>query len=86
MRGNPETLQPEASDESDDTPIRPRNGILRRVTQLPIFGGSARSDRTYGAGQNDGVFANLSAKPTRGEDLEEKPPVCELISPTTPKV
>ena len=26
---------------------------------------------------NDGVFANLSAKPTRGEELDEKPPVCD---------
>lgn len=31
------------------------------------------------ASSNDGVFANLSAKPERGEKLEEeKPPVCCL--------
>jgi Protein of unknown function (DUF2370) len=51
-------------------------GIERRVTQLPVF--AARSGRTYGGGGgNDGVFANLSAKPSRGEDVDEKPPVSD---------
>jgi hypothetical protein len=69
MRGNPES-QAEGSDEA------PRQGIQRRVTQLPVFNTQApRSTRVYGAGNNDGVFANLSAKPQRGEDVEEKPPV-----------
>jgi hypothetical protein len=32
--------------------------------------------RVYGGGTgSDGVFANLSAKPERGEKLEEHPPV-----------
>jgi hypothetical protein len=50
----------------------------RSVTQLPSFpttpaGGSGR---IVGSSQaNDGVFANISAKPRAGEDLEEKPPV-----------
>ena len=42
----------------------------RPVGQAPIQG------RVYGGGSSDGVFANLSAKPERGEKLiEEFPPV-----------
>ncbi|KAF2738280.1 hypothetical protein EJ04DRAFT_560867 [Polyplosphaeria fusca] len=71
MRGNPGSH----SEESDNPP---RQGIQRRVTQLPVFNTQApTSGRIYGAGNNDGVFANLSAKPTRGEDVEEKPPTYE---------
>lgn len=64
MRGNP---------QSDDD--APPPGLLRRVTELPTFTTQAPSSgRVYGGG-NGGVWANLSAKPTRGEDVEEKPPV-----------
>ena len=57
MRGNP---QPE-----EDEPVTP--GIQRRVTELPVFNPQAQSNgRVYGGG-NGGVWANLSAKPTRGE-------------------
>jgi hypothetical protein len=75
MRGQPEGAQ-------DDEPENPRRGVQRRVTQLPVFQptGASGTGRVYGGGQNDGVWANLSAKPTRGEDLEEKPPVCAAIS------
>ncbi|KAF2175063.1 hypothetical protein K469DRAFT_647616 [Zopfia rhizophila CBS 207.26] len=75
MRGNPaESLGAEEARESDE---RPR-GIQRRVTQLPVFNiQPAARGRIYGGGQNDGVFANLSAKPTRGEEVEEKPPTYE---------
>lgn len=69
MRGQPEPER--ESDDGDDV----RQGVQRRVTQLPVFNTQAPSGRVVGGGQNDGVFANLSAKPTRGEDLEEKPPV-----------
>lgn len=63
MRGNP---QPEAAP-----------GIQRRVTELPVFNTQPPSSgRVYGGG-NGGVWANLSAKPTRGEDAEEKPPTYE---------
>jgi hypothetical protein len=65
MRGNPRT---------EDEPVAP--GIQRRVTEIPVFNTQAPSTgRVYGGG-NGGVWANLSAKPTRGEDAEEKPPVC----------
>jgi hypothetical protein len=64
MRGNPTT---------DDEPVAP--GLQRRVTELPALNTQAPSTgRVYGGG-NGGVWANLSAKPTRGEDAEEKPPV-----------
>lgn len=70
MRG-----QPEEERESEEHAGLVRQGIQRRVTQLPVFNTQAPSGRVVGGGQNDGVWANLSAKPTRGEDLEEKPPV-----------
>lgn len=74
MRG-----QPQVEDEDGSSSPNPRDGIQRRVTQLPDFqpsgGITPASGRIYGGGQNDGVWANLSAKPTAGEDLEEKPPV-----------
>jgi hypothetical protein len=59
------------------TPPASQNRIVRMVTQLPIF----NRGQTYGAGnQNDGVFANLSAKPQRGDDVDEKPPVSHYQS------
>ena len=74
MRGQPEAQSDETTQNDN-----PRQGIQRRVTQLPVFqqpAPGARSSRIYGGGQNDGVWANLSAKPQRGDDVEEKPPVC----------
>lgn len=51
--------------------------VARPVGQAPIQG------RVYGGGSGDGVFANLSAKPERGEKLvEEFPPVRTLLPPT----
>ena len=49
---------------------RPPPAIERRVTEIPAFQPMPQSGRP-----TDGVFANLSAKPERGENLEEKPPV-----------
>ncbi|KAI5237840.1 hypothetical protein E4T43_07848 [Aureobasidium subglaciale] len=71
-RESPETAAPEVQP--------PRLG--RRVTEINMFlpGGSrSNSSRAIGGGTsaNDGVFANISAKPTRGEELEEKPPTYE---------
>jgi hypothetical protein len=65
MRGNPS--------QADEEPLTPT--VQRRVTEIPTFNTQApTSGRVYGGG-NGGVWANLSAKPTRGEDAEEKPPV-----------
>jgi hypothetical protein len=51
----------------------------RRVTELPVFTGSTtstgRGPIPLGRSPNDGVFANLSAKPESGEKIEDQPPV-----------
>ncbi|TKA82103.1 hypothetical protein B0A55_01806 [Friedmanniomyces simplex] len=50
----------------------------RRMTEIPVFAPTAPGSRVVGNSQsNDGVFANLNAKPRVGEDLEEKPPTYE---------
>ena len=49
---------------------RPAPTVERRITELPAFRPMPQS-----MGATDGVFANLSAKPERGEQTEEKPPV-----------
>ncbi len=49
---------------SSDVPARPYTG----ATPFSTFSHS-----------NDGVFANLNAKPERGEKLEEQPPVSTII-------
>lgn len=58
--------------------------LQRAVTEFPSIV-PVVPERTRGmpystfASSNDGVFANLSAKPERGEKLEEeKPPVCRI--------
>ncbi|KAF1839576.1 metal homeostatis protein-like protein bsd2 [Decorospora gaudefroyi] len=67
MRANPRS--------EDEPPVAP--GIQRTVTELPVFNTQTPSSgRVYGGG-NGGVWANLSAKPSRGEDAEEKPPTYE---------
>lgn len=76
MRGNPNESQQNGGADRDSEDAPTRMGIQRRVTQLPVFNTQTpRAGRIYGGGMNDGVFANLSAKPTRGEEVEEKPPV-----------
>jgi len=73
LSGRPSDTTTES--EAQQTQNGDRPAVERRVTQLPIFAPSTTSQR-QGGSVNDGVFANLSAKPERGEDLEEKPPVC----------
>lgn len=79
MRGNPSDSRNDDQTDRQSDEVRPR-GLERRVTQLPAFTPQPASGhgRVYGGGQNDGVFANLSAKPSRSDDLEEKPPVCHI--------
>ncbi|KAK7546689.1 metal homeostatis protein bsd2 [Phyllosticta citricarpa] len=83
MRGQPESSRDPSSDGGESSSQRrtlaPPRPIERRVTQLPAFVPSANANgRVVGGGVgNDGVFANLSAKPTRGEEVEEKPPSYE---------
>lgn len=77
MRGNPtESAEPSEAGNAHNSE-NPRQAIQRRVTQLPAFIPQPTSGGRVigGGGNNDGVFANLSAKPTRGEQEDEKPPV-----------
>lgn len=65
------------SDTGDDASERPTLGD-RRVTQIPVFAPptTVPSGRTIG-NSRDGVFANITAKPRAGDDVEEKPPTYE---------
>lgn len=79
MRGNAEETNdttdtfatgPGATNGSVDTGRTPTAAVVTRPT----------TTRVYGSGlANDGVFANLSAKPTRGEKAEDLPPVCSPL-------
>ena len=55
--------------------------IQRRVTELPSFTPPITRVQNRGANRptNDGVFANLAAKPERGQVLDEKPPVSQYV-------
>ncbi|KAL4881376.1 hypothetical protein BJY04DRAFT_57566 [Aspergillus karnatakaensis] len=54
---------------------QPTMGLQRRTTLLPFFGGGSSNRATPSS--NDGVFANLAAKPERGEKSEDLPPSYE---------
>jgi len=50
--------------------------VQTRVIQYPAF--APTTSRLYGTGRaNDGVFANLSAKPSQTDEADEKPPSYE---------
>jgi hypothetical protein len=67
-------------DATTNVESTPRQGLNRNTTAFPSFFGSNRSHSAGpAASSNDGVFANLSAKPDRGEKLEEQPPVSQFI-------
>jgi len=58
---------------SGNTQTTTTPAVQRVVQPIPV----TYSGRTIGGGNVDGVFANLSAKPTRGEEVDEKPPTYE---------
>jgi hypothetical protein len=70
------TSTPAEDQNSTNTAQRP-TAPERRVTEIPVFAPPTSSSRVVGSGSNDGVWANLNAKPRPGEDLEEKPPTYE---------
>ncbi|KMP01790.1 metal homeostatis protein bsd2 [Coccidioides immitis RMSCC 3703] len=78
MRGNPtlpeENTQIPGSSRETQRPSRPRSS-----TVLPTFGtsGSSGAPRVIRSAANDGVFANLAAKPERGEKEDDLPPSYE---------
>ncbi|KAI9038577.1 metal homeostatis BSD2 family protein [Aspergillus affinis] len=51
--------------------------MQRRPTILPSFNGSSSGPGRMISSSNDGVFANLAAKPERGEKNEDMPPSYE---------
>ncbi len=89
----------DAGDHSDDrqrlmradtgltgqTEQRTQPQIERRITELPVFTPPVPrgQSRSFNRPTNDGVFANLAAKPERGEVLDEKPPVSQICDPVT---
>ena len=79
MRGTPmnsssDQLTPDTTASTESRPLV----VERRNTFIPVFAPqNPVAGRVYGGGSGgDGVFANLSAKPERGEKTEEHPPVC----------
>lgn len=81
MRGTPSSSSTEQiNTQSTTISETSRPPIIERsVTHMPAFVPvPAPGGRVYGGGSgSDGVFANLSAKPERGEKVEEHPPTYE---------
>jgi len=69
MRADP------ATSRSSQTNITSQSNVERPVAPIPTFRPMPMPSST--SRPTDGVFANLSAKPERGEQLEEKPPTYE---------
>lgn len=60
---------------------RPDSALQRHPTAFPSFGDSpAAGPGRAITSSNDGVFANLNAKPERGEKNEDLPPVCGFVA------
>ena len=76
MSGRPNNSSSPSSPASPDA----RPGVVRQVTQLPVFPSTTSRPQSQNAPVNDGVFANLNAKPSRHDsetELDEKPPSYE---------
>ena len=58
---------------------RPGGGVHRMPTAFPSFDNNAATAGRAIQSSNDGVFANLNAKPERGEKNEDMPPVCYIM-------
>lgn len=69
---NAQTASSSSSVSRSDSQEQSRSGVIRRPTMLPNF--TTPGSRQV-ASSNDGVFANLNAKPERGEKSEDLPPV-----------
>ncbi|KAJ5232092.1 hypothetical protein N7468_005048 [Penicillium chermesinum] len=88
MRANPDSSlpsengQPSAATGSSsgsgiDAQNPPTPNLPRRQTMLPIFTAPATAGGRAIAASNDGVFANLAAKPQPGEKTDDLPPSYE---------
>lgn len=68
-----------ASSSAEQVELREQPGPLqRRPTVFPSLSTPAGGPGRTISSSNDGVFANLAAKPERGEKNEDLPPVCAL--------
>ena len=70
--------------ENGERPALPRTVTTLPLSSTPAALGAAlamptRRPAPFNQSQNDGVFANLDAKPERGEKLEELPPVRQPV-------
>lgn len=80
----PATTGPSSGPRTDDQNPPPTPGLPRRQTVLPTFTTSVSAGGRSIATSNDGVFANLAAKPQPGEKTEDLPPVSDPLSPIRP--
>lgn len=85
MRAHPQPPPPtdtgnaaaSSSTGTTDTPQgqQTASGLQRRPTEFPTLNSAAAGPGRVISSSNDGVFANLAAKPERGEKNEDLPPV-----------
>ncbi|KAJ0416129.1 hypothetical protein BJY00DRAFT_292136 [Aspergillus carlsbadensis] len=67
-----------SSESQPQSNVQSMGGIQRRQTLLPFFNSTSGSGSARAIpSSNDGVFANLAAKPERGEKTEDLPPSYE---------
>lgn len=83
MRSNTTQATTEQPDNGE-RPALPRTVTTLPPSSTPAALGAALATPTrrpapFNQSQNDGVFANLDAKPERGEKLEELPPVRQPV-------
>lgn len=89
MRANPDGWAPadysqmtpaSSSETAGDAqePSRDASATPRRPTILPTFTVPGSGGSRSITASNDGVFANLAAKPERGEKTEDLPPVSSI--------
>ncbi|KAJ5597572.1 hypothetical protein N7537_007656 [Penicillium hordei] len=74
---NGPTATASSSESRVDVQDPTQPGLLRRPTILPSFTAPTSGGSRQIASSNDGVFANLAAKPERGEKNDDLPPSYE---------
>ncbi|KAJ5544769.1 hypothetical protein N7535_006845 [Penicillium sp. DV-2018c] len=74
---NSPTASASSSDARGDIMGSSPSGVPRRPTVLPTFPAPSSGGSRHIAPSNDGVFANLAAKPERGGKSEDLPPSYE---------
>lgn len=94
MRAHPEQSSsgssgeaaPSSAANNEPSSQRSQSSTLqRRPTILPSFSTPSSGAGRVISSSNDGVFANLAAKPERGEKNEDLPPVSYILTATDAK-